>query len=538
MHKKIIIGTRGSQLALWQAKYTQELLAKEGVESELKIIVTSGDKNQNWENSFDKLEGKNFFTKEIEDALLKKEIDLAVHSFKDVEAIFWEEKEHELIIAGLSPRHPANDILILHKDAVDKKQPLFIKKNARIGTSSARRYAQLYSLREDIDILPLRGNVPTRIEKLKNRQYDGIILARAGIERLGISLSDFEVLQLPLYHFVPAAGQGIIAFQIRKEDNTLYSLIQKFSDKSSEECSKVERSILKWMGGGCSKPIGIYCKKNDSNYQLFISFNNDKTKTSIPCIVQDKDITNLTNTAKECITKIQNYLQYPKNKKILITKKIDNNNILKKIAQRLQWAIIDTPFIQTRPLNISKIPNSDWIFFNSKNAVKYFLENSSINKEILKNKKIGCIGISTAQFLDQYNIRADFIGQSTDIKKIGLEFLKVGQQQSVLFPCSNISNKSIGKIIESHCNVIYFPIYETIEIQEKLDETFDIIVFTSPSNVRSFFKKNTIHEKTKIIAMGESTKNELLQHSISPSLITMPIAFDDFAIAGTIIEII
>jgi len=538
MFRKIIIGTRGSQLALWQAKYTQELLAQEGVESELKIIVTSGDKNQNWENSFDKLEGKNFFTKEIEDALLKKEIDLAVHSFKDVEAVFWEEKEQALIIAGLSPRHPANDILILHKDAIDKKQILFIKKNARIGTSSARRYAQLHSLREDIDILPLRGNVPTRIEKLKNRQYDGIILARAGIERLNIPLNEFDVLPLPLHHFVPAAGQGIIAFQIRKEDNKLYSLIQKFSDKTSEECSKVERSLLKWMGGGCSKPIGIYCEKSNSNYQLFISFNNDKTKTSIPCIIQDKEITNLTHTAKECITKIKNYLQYPTNKKILITKTLNESNLLKKMAQRLQWTIIDKPFIQTRPLIISEIPNTDWIFFNSKNAVKYFIENSLTNKEILKNKKVGCIGLSTANFLEQYNITPDFIGQSTDIEKVALEFLKVCQQQSVLFPSSKISNKSIGKIIEKNCNVIYLPIYETIELQEKLRNSLDIIVFTSPSNVRSFLKNNTISEKTKILAMGESTKNELLQHSIPPSLITMPIAFDDIAIAGAIMQII
>jgi len=119
-----------------------------------------------------------------------------------------------------------------------------------------------------------------------------------------------------------------------------------------------------------------------------------------------------------------------------------------------------------------------------------------------------------------------------------LEFLKVCQQQSVLFPSSKISNKSIGKIIEKNCNVIYLPIYETIELQEKLRNSLDIIVFTSPSNVRSFLKNNTISEKTKILAMGESTKNELLQHSIPPSLITMPIAFDDIAIAGAIMQII
>lgn len=208
------------------------------------------------------------------------------------------------------------------------------------------------------------------------------------------------------------------------------------------------------------------------------------------------------------------------------------------MAQRLQWTIIDKPFIQTRPLIISEIPNTDWIFFNSKNAVKYFIENSLANKEILKNKKVGCIGSSTANFLEQYNITPDFIGQSTDSEKVALEFLKVCQKQSVLFPSSNISNKSIGKIIEKNCNVIYLPIYETIELQEKLRNLLDIIVFTSPSNVRSFLKNNTISEKTKIIAMGESTKNELLQHSIPPSLITMPIAFDDIAIAGAIMQVI
>lgn len=535
MNRKIIIGTRGSQLALWQAKYFQNLLSQHNVYSELKIILTAGDKNQKWQESFDKLEGKNFFTKEIEDALLKKEIDIAVHSFKDVEASFYDDTSNDLIIAGLSNRHAANDILILHPEFVDKTKKLSIKERAKIGTSSARRYAQLRSLRPDVEILPLRGNVPTRIEKLKNHLYDGIIIARAGVERLNISLNNFFVMPLPVHYFVPAAGQGIIAFQTRKEDTDLLHLIQKISNKNSEECSKIERTLLKKAGGGCSKPIGVLCEKYNHKFRVYVSYSRHKEDISIISITEQKEFENAINTAQASIQKIQDILHNSEIKNIFISKKLEEENYLKRVMKKLNWNIIDESLIETQKLNVNEIPHSDWVFFNSKNAVKYFFDVINTQKNFdIKTKKIGCISHSTAEYLEKYGISPHFVGQGNDVTEIGKKFSELCANQKVIFPCSESSLRSVESIVDSLAHTIHFPVYKTIEKPQTFSLTFDYVVFTSPSNVRAFFKTNNISSHTKIIAIGESTKKELLKHSIIQSNIILPVAFDEVAIAGSI----
>jgi hydroxymethylbilane synthase len=538
MSKKIIIGTRGSELALWQARYAQQLLLNEGFESELKIIVTSGDKNQKWENNFDKLEGKNFFTKELEDALLKKEIDLAVHSFKDVESSSVISSNHSLIIAGLSKRHPANDILILHKDSVDTSQIIPIKQNATIGTSSARRYAQLKSLRPDVNIQPLRGNVPTRIEKLKKHLYDGIILARAGVERLGIDLSDFFVLNLPMHFFVPAAGQGIIAFQTHNDNVEIIRILKKISDKESENFSFVERSIAQWIGGGCSQPLGLLCEKNANQYRLYISFNTDKNLMSIHSILESVNLESLVNKAKENIQHIQEILRENILRKVFISKKLDESSYLKRLIKRLNWEITDIPMIELKGIPFNSIPECDWIFFTSKNAVKYFFESNVLNIEDLQNKKFACIGDSTKRYLEQYGVKSHFTGDSNSITLIAENFSKQCAGQKVLFPCSSISNKSIGDLIKEVAEVMYLPVYENVESSKKLDTTFDYYIFTSPSNVRSFLKSNSIPNTAYIIALGESTQQELLKHKIDKARIILPVAFDEVAISAAMMSVV
>lgn len=530
MNKKIIIGTRGSELALWQAKYTQQLLSRHNISSELKIIVTSGDKNQQWENSFDKLEGKNFFTKEIEEALLNKEIDLAVHSFKDVEAVFYED-DHPLVIAGLSKRHTPNDVLILLNDCVDKQYPLHISCGAKIGTSSSRRYAQLHTFRPDVKILPLRGNVPTRINKLKNRQYDGIILAQAGIERLNISLDEFYVMPLPLYYFVPAAGQGIIAFQARREDEEILQLIKKISDTDAEICGKSERKVLQFTGGGCSKPIGVLCEKHLNKFRMYVSFNTDKEQPSVLSIIEDVNADTLINTTQKIIQNIQYHLQNPVSKKVFISKQLSEDSYLKKIIQRLKWNIADVTLIKTEALPANDLPSFDWIFFSSKNAVKYFLE--SYGKDVLKDKKTGCLSVSTSGYLEAQGISADYTGTENDIQSIAEDFLKKCKHQTVLFPCSNISNQSIGQYISGMAEAVYFPVYKTTEIHQELNEQFDYLIFTSPSNVRAFLKKNQIKDNAKIIAMGESTEKELLKHGIKNEIF-LPAIFNENGIVAAL----
>ena len=186
----IRIGSRGSDLALWQANHVKKQLEALGSSVEIKIIVTQGDAIQNL--SFDKLEGKGFFTKEIETALLNNEIDLAVHSHKDLET----DQPKGLVVAAVSEREDPADLLLIRKEKVDTLQLWSLAEQSIIGTSSARRKSQVRGFRPDAEIKDLRGNVPTRIQKLRDGQYDAILLAKAGVDRLKIELSEFHVERL------------------------------------------------------------------------------------------------------------------------------------------------------------------------------------------------------------------------------------------------------------------------------------------------------------------------------------------------------
>lgn len=259
----IRIGSRGSDLALWQANHVKNQLEKLGHEVSITIIKTQGDLIQNL--SFDKLEGKGFFTKEIETALLNQEIDLAVHSHKDLET----NPPAGLTIAAVSEREDPADILLINKDAVSDDEWWSLKQNAVVGTSSARRKSQLVAYRSDVQIEDLRGNVPTRIEKLRQGNYDAILLAKAGVDRLAIDLSEFHVERLDPSEFIPAPAQGVLALQIRENDTTLFTALQEMNHSEIQERIAIERKVLNLMDGGCQLPLGVYC---DEDKNVFVSY--------------------------------------------------------------------------------------------------------------------------------------------------------------------------------------------------------------------------------------------------------------------------
>ena len=264
--RKIIIGSRGSDLALWQANYTQSLLEDIGVKSEIKIIVTKGDRIQDL--SFDKIEGKGFFTKEIEESLLNKEVDLAVHSHKDLET----SNPQGLVIGAVSYRENPSDVLFIHPDAKDESQPFGMKEGAMVGTSSARRKVMMKSLRPDIELKDLRGNVPTRIEKLRSGNYDAILLANAGVSRLDLDTSDLGVEVLDPKEFIPAPAQGVLGWQIREDDAELQEILDKLNNAAVKSCISVERTVLNKMEGGCQMPLGVYTIEEDGVYKTWTGY--------------------------------------------------------------------------------------------------------------------------------------------------------------------------------------------------------------------------------------------------------------------------
>lgn len=261
----IRIGSRGSDLALWQANHVKRQLENLGCSVDITIITTQGDAIQHL--SFDKLEGKGFFTKEIEQALLDNTIDLAVHSHKDLET----NQPEGLKIACVSEREDPADLLLIAKGSVDSSKVWNLKENAIVGTSSARRKSQVLRFRDDVQIRDLRGNVPTRIQKLRDNQYDAILLAKAGVDRLEIDLSEFEVFVMDPTEFVPAPAQGVLALQIRESDTVLFETLQKMNHPEVQKRIAVERKVLNLMQGGCQLPLGVYCDENEIVYVSYSS---------------------------------------------------------------------------------------------------------------------------------------------------------------------------------------------------------------------------------------------------------------------------
>jgi hydroxymethylbilane synthase len=254
------IGSRGSDLALWQANHVKKQLEQLGCTVSITIIKTQGDLIQHL--SFDKLEGKGFFTKEIESALLEKTIDLAVHSHKDLETT----QPEGLMVACVSEREDPSDLLLIAKTAVDDSQQWSLKNKAVVGTSSARRKSLLVRFRKDVEITDLRGNVPTRIQKLREGNYDAILLAKAGVDRLKIDLSEFHVEVLDPTQFVPAPAQGVLGLQTRTEDIALIELLQQLNHPDVQERIGVERKVLNLLQGGCQLPLGVFCAEDRTVY--------------------------------------------------------------------------------------------------------------------------------------------------------------------------------------------------------------------------------------------------------------------------------
>jgi len=244
--KTIRIGSRGSQLALWQAEWVRDQLQSKGLKVEIQRIKTTGDKIL--DVPLAKVGGKGLFVKEIEEALLAGEIDLAVHSMKDMPG----ELPEALHLAAIPKREDPRDALISRDGARLSDLP----KGAKVGTSSLRRQSQLWAIRPDLRIASLRGNLDTRLRKLKEGQFDAILLAAAGLHRLGWSDQITEYLDPE--RFIPAIGQGALGIECRREDPEINEIIAFLNHEETAIAVKAERAMLLRLEGGCQVPIGGY----------------------------------------------------------------------------------------------------------------------------------------------------------------------------------------------------------------------------------------------------------------------------------------
>lgn len=258
MSMNLRIGTRGSALALWQAEYVESALKRifPNLETERIIIKTEGDRDR--KSSLTQIGGQGVFTKTIEQALLQERIDVAVHSLKDLPSTM----SDGLTIAAVPPRAPVEDVLISRDGKTLDEMP----QGAKIATGSIRRRCQLLALRPDLQMADLRGNIHTRLRKLHEQNLDGIIMARAALERLGIRDVPYQIFAPEV--MIPSVGQAAIGVQIRSDDLSVGRLVAALNDQATYQCVMAERTVLRELDTGCQFPMGAYGKITDGQMHL------------------------------------------------------------------------------------------------------------------------------------------------------------------------------------------------------------------------------------------------------------------------------
>ena len=523
VNRNFIIGTRGSELALWQANYIKDRLAEVNIQAELKVIKTQGDHLQHLR--LDKLEGKGFFTKELEEELLEGSIDIAVHSHKDLPTV----QPEGLQIAAVSQREDPSELLLILKDCVDEKKLFSLKHNAVVGTSSNRRKAQLLSFRPDVEVADLRGNVNTRVQKLRDEKYDAIMIAKAGISRINLDISEFYVEEIPPTELIPAPAQGVLAVQIRETDTELFNVLQQIHDRKVASAIAVERDVLHLFKGGCHLPLGCYCYYDQGKYNVWTSMAETATEFPNRVFLDSEDTEGL---AERIVSKFDAKRKMPNS--VFISRDIKEQSYFYRAMMHNNIQVEGESLIKIYPtinrLDPFILKHVDWIFFSSKNGIEHFFK---LNPRLSKKTKFAVVGRGSENALKLHGHTAAFSGEDEgiDTVQIGREFARIASGNTVLFPRAKGSLQTIQKQMPEDVKIIDLPVYETVEAEMAPKSNADVLIFTSPSNVKAYFADNLVDPGQQVISIGYSTGNALKELGVS---YTLPFSPDEIGLAEAV----
>tara|TARA_B100001287_G_scaffold140412_1_gene118181 strand:+ start:2501 stop:4099 length:1599 start_codon:yes stop_codon:yes gene_type:complete len=498
MINKLIVGTRSSNLAITQTNYVIKKLKEKNPSTDfiLKKIKTKGDILLN--KDLNKILDKGFFVSEIQNELEKKTIDFAIHSLKDLPS----EGNNNLSFFTVTKREDPMDVLVLKKGLKTKK----IHDIKIIGTSSKRRKEQIKKIYNGVKVKSIRGNVETRIKKLDNGEFEGIILAAAGLKRLGLEHRISKYFKSD--EIIPAAGQGALAVEFRKDDKKTFSILKKIQDKSTQICIDEERKFLKTVGGGCSSPDAVLCISNGDKIEIKGKVFDINKKKYISGKMT-KEIGNHIEIGEKLAKKLMSKISNKISTHIILT----NDGDISGFNELSKSDIITHhfPLIDISPLDftVDNIEKYDYIIFTSKNGVKNFFNRVKVSSEI----KFICIGNKTNQTLNEYGYESAYISKrnysnimSEELKNNGL----LNGKKSLLVQ-GKIAKYDFKTKLKDFCEVDRVNVYETNlknkvnkELLKLIETKETYTVFTSPSAFDSFIQFYK-PEDTKIISIGKTT---------------------------------
>lgn len=539
----LIIGSRGSDLALYQANLIRSYLTRLGASAEIKIIKTTGDKIDTV--SFDKMEGKSFFTKELEEALLAREIDLAVHSLKDLST---QMPDGLTVGAYCNPQDPA-ELLLVRPDSFDPGQLMFVKTGATIGTSSVRRQAQIAYFRSDLNIVPLRGNVPTRVKRLQEGKYDAILIARAGVERLKLDTGDLKVLPLPPLDFIPAPGQGILAIEIREGDKQVQRFVGQLDEEQARQTAVLERGLLARFQGGCQLPLAVTTIKRDGGFYLkaFLGIQKDNGWGK-PARYSGygENIGELIERAYACLSKPNSQAEAGKKARVLITRSqdesVDFGLAIGEAAEVVHYPVYTiNPVTESAVISqaMARIKEYGWIIFTSKNSVRIFETiQQKHNVTLAASIKIAAVGGKTAAYLKSRGYTVSFVPEREDATGLVQELPAIigATSAMILLPQGEEAPDTLEKGLQNCGHKIdRMTIYTTMPTpKEKLStiksEDIGFFVFTSPLAVEYY--KSLGHDLPKsswVASIGRPTAAALTAAYRVPDYIPLKADLEDIA---------
>lgn len=547
VQKTVKIGTRGSKLALYQAFLVQEGLQKEfpNTNFSIEIIKTKGD--QILDVALSKIGDKGLFTKEMETALFNGEIDMAVHSLKDLPTKFPEGAK----LGAVLKRGDIRDALV----TLDGRKIKDLTSNDIIATSSLRRKAQLLRINKEFQIIEIRGNVNTRIRKMQEGYCTAMVMAGAGLQRLemGEHISEFFEPEL----MIPACSQGAIAVEIRINDAEIENLVAKINDQTTYQATEAERAFLGTLEGGCQIPVGSYTKIDGDNFEItgFIS-SIDGTKylqkTANGSLAQATFLAaKLANDlfksgGSEILTEIRiktaqdPHAELPLKEKVIIsTRALEASDTLPSIIQASGAKVISFPMIEIIPAPLTdQLKNTfenlnqfDWVFFTSKNGVVNFFKqliDVKGSSDLPATLKLAVIGYKTALELEYYGYAPTFISAENTAEELINRFCATinPRDLSILLSLGNLADNTLEDRLKKENKVSRINVYQTVKPSQVDPQTlaiiknnqYDLIVFTSPSTYHHYCEVAGADglKELKMASIGSITTKAIQKSGFEP----------------------
>jgi hydroxymethylbilane synthase len=504
----IRIGTRGSDLALRQTKTVAGLLAARGHATELVVIQTRGDAS---DRPFKELEGKAFFTKELDEALLARQVDLAIHSLKDLPT----DDPPGLATTSVLPRADPRDRLLL-RVAPAAGAPL-LRAGLRVGTSSTRRAAQLADAFEGVAAVDLRGNVPTRVAKLRRGEYDAIVLAAAGLERLALDLSGLSVHALEAPRFLPAPGQGVLAARYRADDHALAEALRPLVDVAAAECSRAERLVLARLDGGCSLPLGTLALRRGATIELQVCLERDGA--IVRAAVRGRTAGEAADAAVRALIGAPT---------VVVTRPSGLDDELGAALADAGYRVASQPAIRFAELPedaarrelLAAAAGFDVVAFTSRAAVRAFARATAALPAPPLLRTVAAVGDATARALESHGIAAGFVGDGRGAESLARALAAaLPARARILHPGPLEPEPAFARVLAAAgFTVAELPLYATVANGDDppLPAGPVVALLASPSAARAFLAREHVQTRRArgddsllFVAGGATTAAEL-----------------------------